>query len=132
MNANRVIHFEIPADEPERAVAFYRAAFGWTIECREGPVEYWTAKTGEGPGINGAFVRRGPVRETTNTIAVADLDAAIAAVEGLGGAVEGEPMTIAGAGRFCYARDTEGNLFGMMQRDVPEIRSTHHSRNEDR
>ena len=117
MGSHRVIHFEIPADDPERAIAFYRAAFGWEIERFDGPTEYWTAKTGAGAGINGAFVRRGAVPATTNTIAVDDLDAAIASVEDLGGHLAGPPIVIAGAGRFCYASDTEGNLFGMIQRD---------------
>ena len=119
MPSRRVVHFEIPADDPERAIAFYRAAFGWEIARATGPVAYWTAKTGDGAGINGAFVRRGDVDATTNTVAVPDLDAAVADVERLGGRIEGAPIAIAGAGRFCYARDTEGNLIGLIQHDPP-------------
>ena len=59
--SNRVIHFEIPVDEPQRAVAFYEAAFGWRISKWDGPMDYWNVKTGEGPGINGALLRRGTV-----------------------------------------------------------------------
>ena len=42
---SRVIHFEISADDPERAVKFYEKVFGWKID-RWGPVEYWLATTG--------------------------------------------------------------------------------------
>ena len=28
----RVIHFEIPADNPDRAVQFYSNVFGWTFQ----------------------------------------------------------------------------------------------------
>ena len=36
----RVVHFELPADDPERAIAFYEQAFGWKFEKWEGPLEY--------------------------------------------------------------------------------------------
>ncbi len=118
--SDRVIHFEIPADEPQRAVAFYEAAFGWRISKCDAPEEYWNVKTGEGPGINGALLPRGTVTATTNTIGVDDLDLAIARVEKHGGSVVGSPMIIPAVGRFCYARDTEGNLLGLMQHD-PDV-----------
>jgi len=55
----RVIHFEIPADDPARAVKFYEAVFGWKIEKWNGPMDYWLAMTGEQeqPGIDGAITR---------------------------------------------------------------------------
>jgi predicted enzyme related to lactoylglutathione lyase len=118
MASHRVIYFELPADEPERAIAFYRDAFGWEIRKWDGPLDYWTANTGAGTGINGAFLPRAMLRTTTNTIAVDDLDAAIAQVRRFGGAATAAPILIPGVGRFCYAADTEGNAFGMMQHDV--------------
>jgi predicted enzyme related to lactoylglutathione lyase len=114
---NRVIHFEIPVDEPQRAVAFYEAAFGWRIAKWDGPEDYWSVKTGEGPGINGALLPRGTVTATTNTIGVEDLDLAISKVEKHGGTVIVPTMVIPAVGRFCYARDTEGNMFGLIQHD---------------
>jgi uncharacterized protein len=116
----RVIHFEIPADDPQRAITFYRAAFAWEIERWKGPTEYWMVRTGEGPGINGALLPRAQLAVTTNTIGVEDLDMAIARVERHGGTTL-PAMTIAGVGRFCYAQDTEGNLFGMMQHDPDAV-----------
>ena len=43
----RVIHFEISADNPERAVKFYRKVFDWKIKKWEGPAGYWLVTTGE-------------------------------------------------------------------------------------
>jgi hypothetical protein len=46
----RVVHFELPVDEPERAAHFYRSVFGWQINKWEGPEDYWLIKTGEQEG----------------------------------------------------------------------------------
>ncbi len=73
----RVIHFEIPADDPDRAVAFYKRVFGWKIEKWGGPANYWLVTTGEEkePGINGAITEKSEnVPATTNTISVPSFD----------------------------------------------------------
>ena len=56
----RPTHFEIPAENPERAMAFYGDVLGWTFQKWQGPVDYWLIMTGpEGePGINGGLLRR--------------------------------------------------------------------------
>jgi len=49
----KVVHFEITANEPDRALAFYKNVFGWKFEKWDGPQEYWLITTGESnePGI---------------------------------------------------------------------------------
>ena len=42
---SRVVHFEIHAENPERAVRFYTAVFGWTITKWDGPFDYWLVST---------------------------------------------------------------------------------------
>ncbi len=37
----RVVHFEIHAGEPERAIRFYEKVLGWSFQKWEGPMEYW-------------------------------------------------------------------------------------------
>jgi len=44
---NRPIHFEIPAEKPERAIQFYEKVFGWKFERWNGPMEYWNISTGD-------------------------------------------------------------------------------------
>ncbi|WP_244432547.1 VOC family protein [Desulfocurvibacter africanus] len=65
--AARVIHFEIPARDPERANAFYSGVFGWDVRKWEGPEDYWLLTTGpdEEPGINGDHAADRPERHTT-------------------------------------------------------------------
>src|SRR6478752_3017326 len=91
---NRVVHFEIHADRPERAAEFYTALFGWQVAKWEGPVEYWMVSTGpEGsPGINGGIVgRRAPLTDQEGvmafvcTVDVENLDDAVASALRLGG-----------------------------------------------
>jgi len=116
----RVVHFEIAADDPQRAVHFYRSAFDWKIESWGGQQDYWLAITGsEGePGIDGAIQRRGDsVAPVVNTIAVPDLDAYIRRVQEAGGKVTTQKMPIPGVGWWVSCVDTEGNPFGMLQPD---------------
>jgi hypothetical protein len=116
----RVVHFEIPADDPARAVKFYETVFGWKIEKWDGPEDYWLAMTGEEgqPGINGAITGRGePTTVVVNTLDVASVDDSIAQVVANGGSVVMPKMPVPGVGYLAYFRDTEGNAFGMMQND---------------
>jgi len=58
----RPVHFEIQAEQPERAIKFYRELFGWEFNQWEGQ-PYWLIKTGEKgtPGIDGGLLpRQGP------------------------------------------------------------------------
>jgi predicted enzyme related to lactoylglutathione lyase len=114
----RVIHFEIPADNPERACKFYADVFGWKVHKWEGPQPYWLVKTGEGPGIDGGILQRqDPSQGTMNTIDVAVLDDSIKAVEAAGGKIVLPRMAVPGIGYLAYASDPDGNIFGMMQMD---------------
>ena len=116
---NRPIHFEIPAEKPERAMRFYEKVFGWKFERWGGPMEYWTINTGaSGPGINGGLMtRRDPAQPCVNTMDVADLDAIVATVEGAGGQCVVPKLPVPGIGWLAYFKDTEGHIFGAMQVD---------------
>jgi|SRR5579859_701015 len=121
----RVVHFEIHAENPERAAAFYRKVFDWQITKWNGPAEYWLITTGSDsePGINGAILQRqGPINGDSViayvcTIDVADLDVAIANARAQGGTEALPKMAVPGVGWLAYFKDTEGNVFGMMQTD---------------
>jgi predicted enzyme related to lactoylglutathione lyase len=118
---SRVIHFEIPAAEPERAAAFYKQVFGWSIEKWPGPMEYWMVTTGAdgAPGINGGLLKKqAPTTATTNTIGVDSVEKAIAAVKRAGGTLVMPKTPIPTIGYFAYLEDTEGNLFGVLQSDA--------------
>ncbi|HEY2017464.1 MAG TPA: VOC family protein [Bryobacteraceae bacterium] len=117
----RPIHFEIPAEDPARAIAFYQGVFGWTFQKWDGPMPYWIIVTGpEGePGINGGLMpRRDPAQPCVNTVGVADLDASLATVNAHGGQTVVPKMAVPGVGWLAYCKDTEGHIFGMMQSDT--------------
>lgn len=117
----RVIHFELAADNPERAVDFYKKTFDWKIDKWGGTQEYWLCSTGDEkePGINGAIMKRSePGTSTVNTIGVPSLEEHMAKVSKNGGKVLTPKMTIPGIGYFCYCQDTEGNTFGILQPDM--------------
>lgn len=123
----RVIHFEIHADEPERAIRFYHSVFGWEFTAfRNSITDYWVVKTGESsqPGIDGGLLRRDVQFEGVGitayvcTIAVADLEVYLMKVTTSGGQLAVQRMAVAGIGWLAYCKDTEGNTFGMMQADA--------------
>jgi len=116
---SRVIHFEINADNPERAVKFYSTVFGWKIEKWPGGPAYWLARTGaEGEmGIDGAIMPRNGKLTTVNTIGVASVDESLQAIERAGGKMIQPKMPIPGIGYFAYCQDTEGNVFGILKPD---------------
>ncbi len=129
---NRVVHFEIHAANPERAARFYTDVFGWTIKEWTVPGvqvpqenRYWLVTTGPAtePGIDGGIlVRRGPapadgqpVNAFVCTVDVRSVDECVEKAVRAGGTVALPKMPIKGVGWVAYCKDTEGNIFGMMQ-----------------
>ena len=73
---SKVVHFEINADDHDRAARFYSEAFDWKIAKWDGPADYWMVIAGENdePGINGAITRRIEKLTTVNSVGVASVD----------------------------------------------------------
>lgn len=121
----RVVHFEVHAEDPERAVRFYTDTLGWKFKNWAGPADYWLIETGpaEEPGINGGLMRRHgtidgqAVTAFVCTVCVEDLDATLAKALANGASLALPKMPVPGVGWLAYAKDTEGNIFGMMQPD---------------
>jgi predicted enzyme related to lactoylglutathione lyase len=122
---SRVVHFEIHAGDPERAVEFYREIFGWEFSKWEGPQDYWLIKTGpdDEPGIDCGLLRRQgeidgqAVIAYVCTVDVPSVDDVLQKVTRIGGQVAVPKMAVPGIGWLAYCKDTEGNLFGAMQAD---------------
>ncbi|RJG09489.1 VOC family protein [Massilia cavernae] len=126
---SRAVHFEIQASNPQELIDYYTALFGWSFNKWEGG-EYWLIHTGpeDKPGINGGLLpRRGPVPDAMQgvnafviTVDVEDIDDALerAGKGGSGGAVCVPKMAVPGIGWLGYAKDPDGNIFGMMEADT--------------
>jgi len=100
-------------------MAFYEKVFGWKFERWDGPSPYWMVQTGgEGPGIDGGLRgRTHPNEGPLNTIDVPSCDDYIRKIDAAGGKTLVPKMAIPGVGWLAYCKDTEGNIFGMMQSD---------------
>jgi uncharacterized protein len=121
---NRIVHFEIEASDRERAKNFYSQAFGWKLE-QTGPEmgEYVVVTTGdpkEPGGINGGIFTpmAGAAKELNAyscVVGVENIDEAMTRVKSAGGQVMGDKMDIPGIGLYARCKDTEGNIFTLLQ-----------------
>jgi len=123
----KVVHFEIPAEDLERAKSFYGSIFGWELTTMPMPGgEYTTVTTtpvdqatqlpSEVGGINGGMMQRTPeLRSPVITIDVDAIDDALQQVESNGGSTVTPRTEIAGMGAFAYFTDTEGNVLGLWE-----------------
>ena len=116
---SRVTHFEIAADNPDRAIRFYSDVFGWNFQKWEGPMDYWMIETGkEAPGIDGGLMKReAPDSGATSVIQVDSIDESIRAIEQKGGKIVVPKSAIPGVGHVAYFHDPERNLLGIFQPD---------------
>lgn len=122
-----VVHFELPAEDRERMVAFYAAAFGWQAEPLGPEMGNYTVVTTtetEGgrpttPGtINGGFFLKtsdAASQTPSVVIGVQDINASLRAVEQAGGTVAGPPQEIPGVGLYGSFHDSEGNRLSLLQ-----------------
>lgn len=113
----RVVHFEITAGDTARARKFY-SIFGWNIDDSgmEG-MEYLLARTGEASmGIDGAIMPKSyNAQPAILWISVDSLTDMMEQVKAAGGEIAGDPQTVPGIGSTAYCRDTEGNVFGLIE-----------------
>lgn len=124
----RVVHFEIHAEDPARARTFYENVFGWEIS-QWNDEQYWIVKTGKDAekGIDGGILKRlgnaptfdNPVSAYVCTVDVGEIDAAAKKVVECGGNIMVDKRDVPGLGWLCYCKDTEGNIFGLMQSKEP-------------
>ena len=117
--SNRVVHFEIPCDDPQKTMDFFRDVFGWTFQ-QFGTEQYWSVTTGEAatPGINGGLMKkRDPRQPVANSIDVADIDKTMQEVERAGGNIVVPKMAIPSIGWLAYFTDPDGNIHGLYQHD---------------
>lgn len=125
---NRVVHFEIHANDPKRAMDFYKKVFGWQME-QWGKEEYWMVMTAPKDsaekGINGGLlIRKGEkpaegqaVNAFVCTIQVDNIDETIKNIEAAGGKMSLPKFAFPGMAWQAYYKDTEGNIFGIHQTD---------------
>ena len=132
-----IVHFEIPADDVDRAKKFYSNLFGWKIEKVPGmntnnnnngkltsvatgePIEYWMITTTDDKGnkaLSGGLMKRQmPEHRLTNYINVSSVDEYKSKVEKAGGKVVAPKHAVPGMGYFALCLDTENNPFAIWE-----------------
>lgn len=131
-----IVHFEIPAEDPERAASFYSDLFGWNIQKMEpstegGPgIDYWLVSTvptdAHGrptrQGVNGGIMRRmHPQQPFANYVGVESVEEFAEKATALGGQVVVPKSPVAGMGWFLYIKDPEGNIIGLWENDASAV-----------
>jgi uncharacterized protein len=117
---SRAVHFELPADDPRRAIAFYENVFGWTVTDWEVPMDYWLVTTGpdDEPGINGAKTPRMTAEQaTTCSMSRTSVDESAKKVVDADGSVIMPKGPVPGVGYLIMCKKTEGNVFGIIEAD---------------
>ena len=110
---HNIVHFEVPADNVERAKKFYQDLFGWKIEPAEGGYNLITV--GE-PGPNGGMkARHAPGEGVTVYISVESVDDYSKKIQSLGGTVVMPKTPVPTMGYFAVFMDTEGNAMALWE-----------------
>jgi predicted enzyme related to lactoylglutathione lyase len=121
--AGRVVHFEIPHDDGDRAREFYSKAFGWQLQHMP-EMSYTLVMSGpsgeQGPTeagfINGGLMQRDGAFTAPNiVIDVDNIEDALKAVNEAGGSTVAERMAVGDMGFAAYFKDTEGNVLGIWE-----------------
>lgn len=123
----KVVHFEIPAEDLDRAKSFYASIFGWQLQTMpmDGgeytvvmttPVDEATQLPTEPGAINGGMMQRDDrTPSPVITIDVEAIDEALADIEAAGGTTVTPRTAIPGMGAFAYFKDPEGNVLGLWE-----------------
>lgn len=120
-----VSHFEIPAQDLDRAARFYREVFGWTVEPLPWEHPYFKvrcAAEGSKEGIDGGLV---PASEGFDRpllvihVSGASPEVWTGRIVEHGGRIERQPAPVGDFGWFARFFDPEGNLLGLWGSLVP-------------
>lgn len=122
---DKVVHFEIPAEDVERAKKFYKDAFGWHIismpemhynVIHTGATDDQTGMMKDRGFINGGMMKRQPqVAHPVVTISVKSIGEAGKKIKSLGGTMLKEKMAVGDMGYAAYFTDSEGNVLGLWE-----------------
>src|SRR3712207_6136829 len=127
LTMSKVVHFEIPAEDLDRAKNFYSSVFGWKLETMPvpggeytsvvtTPVDEQTQLPTEPGAINGGMMQRDQTTPSpVLTIDVEAIDEALKEIEAGGGTTVAPRTEIPGMGAYAYFKDSEGNVMGLWE-----------------
>ncbi|MCZ7358184.1 MAG: VOC family protein [Candidatus Methanoperedens sp.] len=121
---DKVVHFEIPSDDIERARKFYKNIFGWKMDSIPDmdyiligttPVDENGMPTEPGAINGGMMKRQRPIISPVITIRVENIDNALKNIKKMGGEMIRGKMQVGDMGYSAYFKDTEGNILGLWE-----------------
>jgi predicted enzyme related to lactoylglutathione lyase len=123
-----IVHFEIPANNPEKLSEFYKNLFGWKIEKMSmGDMDYWMIETRAGTaqdmekaqttaGTNGGMMKKMDASQRpVNYVMVESVDDFSKKIQNLGGKIIVRKTPIPNMGAFAVGLDPEGNPIGIFE-----------------
>jgi predicted enzyme related to lactoylglutathione lyase len=122
---DKVVHFEIPVDDVDRARGFYRTVFEWGLQPMEDydytlalttPIDEETQTPTDPGAINGGLRPRTAETPTPRIVIHVDsIDESLKKIESEGGSVVSPRAEMPGMGAYAYFKDIEGNLIGLWE-----------------
>ncbi len=122
---DKVVHFELPADDLNRAKKFYQETFGWQLQdipemnyviAQSVAVDEKTHTPKEAGAINGGFLKKNNIVSGPSfAINVDNIDRAADKIKRSGGTIVREKMAVGDMGFLAYFKDTEGNILSIWQ-----------------
>ena len=120
---DKVVHFEVPADDVERAKEFYKKVFDWklidfnpgytiarTVECDDKNMPL------EKGAINGGIMKREDIAKApVIVINVPSVEEYFKKIEEAGGKKLTDKKEIPNMGYYAYVSDPEGNVIGIWE-----------------
>jgi hypothetical protein len=114
---------ELTTSDPEAALVFYKALFGWTstnMDMGTGPYHVVKAGDTQVAGVMAPPPGAPPMPPHWGVyVTVDDVVATVAKARELGGQVYADVMAIPGVGRMAVLADPQGAAFNVMQYDAP-------------
>ena len=123
--SGRVVHFEVPFDDGDRARGFYKEIFGWQLQTMPEMGGYTLVMSGpsgdtgptEAGFINGGMLPRDQAA-TPGPVIVVDVDSideSLAKIGTLGGSTVVGRTPVGDMGFAAYFTDPEGNVVGLWE-----------------
>lgn len=113
----RIIHFELPAKNPEMLINFYKKVFGWELKQIHEDRNHFSVNTDQ--EINKIDIKQIPqsekIKSIVNLISVHSLSNTLALVTESGGELIIEKVNIPNVGNVAYIKDTEGTIIGLVE-----------------
>lgn len=113
-----LVHFEIPAKDPEKVAKFYTQLFGWKFQKWQAPTDYWLISlkdAKENDTIGGLYPRENPKEQYRNYFMVRSVDETLKNATSLGAKVVSGKQEIPNVGIMAILEDPDGNVFALFQ-----------------